>query len=61
MEKKIKNISFKIEEELLQKFHFVCKYEGRNAKGQLLYYINSLVRDFEKEHGKITPEDMEQF
>lgn len=51
--KKEKHISIRIDEEILRKFHYVAKYEARSASGQIMYLINSCIRDFESEHGKI--------
>ena len=55
MEKQ-KHISIRIDAKTLQKFHFVAKYNGRSASGQTLYLINQCVREFEREHGEIQPE-----
>jgi len=51
--KKNKHISIRIDEEVLQKFHYVAKYEDRSASGQIMYLINSCIRDFEKKHGEV--------
>ena len=48
-----KHISIRIEEDTLKKFHYVSKYNGRSASGQIMYLINQCIRDFEKEQGKI--------
>ena len=48
-----KHISIRIEEDTLKKFHYVSKYNGRSASGQIMYLINQYIRDFEKEQGKI--------
>ncbi|MCL2817000.1 MAG: Arc family DNA-binding protein [Clostridiales bacterium] len=50
---KQKHISIRIDEETLQKIHYVAKCDGRSANGQIIFLINSRIRDFEKEHGKI--------
>ena len=57
MADKIKHISLRINEETLQKLHYVCAYEGRSINGQLLVYIRDLIADFEKEHGAIDVEN----
>ena len=51
--KKNKHISIRIDENILQKFHYVSKYEDRSASGQIMYLINSCIRDFEGKHGQI--------
>lgn len=55
--KKQKHISIRIDEDILKKFHYVSKYNGRSASGQIMYLINQCIRDFEKEQGKIELED----
>jgi hypothetical protein len=55
--KKNKHISIRIDEEVLQKFHYVSKYEDRSASGQIMFLINNCIRDFEEKHGKIELED----
>lgn len=51
--KKNKHISIRIDEDVLQKFHYVSKYEDRSASGQIMFLINNCIRDFEEKHGKI--------
>lgn len=51
--KKNKHISIRIDEDVLQKFHYVSKYEDRSASGQIMYLINNCIRDFEEKHGAI--------
>lgn len=50
---KQKDISIRIDEEVLKKFHYVSRYNGRSASGQILYLINQCIREFEKEQGEI--------
>ncbi len=54
---KIKHLSVRIENSLLKKFRYVCKYEDRSANGQILNFIRNFVNEFEKEHGKIELKD----
>ena len=44
--KKQKHISIRIDEDILKKFHYVSKYNGRSASGQIMYLINQCIRDF---------------
>ena len=53
MLKKNKHISIRIDEDILQKFHYVAKYEDRSASGQIMFLINNCIREFEEKHGKI--------
>lgn len=52
----IRHLSVRIEENLLKKFRYACKYEDRSANGQILNFIKSFVSEFEKEHGEIIEE-----
>lgn len=54
---KIRHLSVRIENSLLKKFRYACKYEDRSANGQILNFIRNFVNEFEKEHGKIELED----
>ncbi|MDD6023103.1 MAG: Arc family DNA-binding protein [Oscillospiraceae bacterium] len=49
----IKNLSIRIDEELLHKVHVVADYEGRSANSQILILIRRCVEQYEKEHGTI--------
>jgi len=51
--KKIKHLSFRIDEELLKQFQHVANYEGRSANGQLLYLARKCIAEYEEKHGKI--------
>ncbi len=53
----IKCLSVRIEDELLKKFRYACKYEYRSANRQILNFIRNFVSKFEKEHGKIDLEN----
>lgn len=50
---KNKHLSIRIDEYVLQKFHYVAKYEDRSASGQIMFLINNCIREFEEKHGKI--------
>lgn len=50
---KNKHISIRIDEDILKKFQYVAKYEDRSASGQIMFLINSCIREFEEKHGKI--------
>ena len=47
-------------DDLHDKLVYISKYNGRSMSGQILYLIQSCIREFEKEHGPITKEDMEE-
>lgn len=54
------HLSIRTEKQLHDKLQYVSAYEGRSMSGQILYLIQSCIRDFEKAHGPITPEDLER-
>ena len=49
----IKSWSIRIDEEMLDKLHYVADYEGRSANSQILILIRDLIEDYEKKHGEI--------
>lgn len=58
--KKNKHISIRIDEEVLQKFHYVANYDDRSASGQIMFLINSCIREFEEKHGNIKLPEKEE-
>ena len=55
--KNTKHISIRIEEDTLKKFHHIAKYDDRSASGQIMFLINSCIREFEEKHGLINLDD----
>ena len=49
----IKSLSIRIEQEMLDKLHYVADYEGRSANSQINILIRDCIMKYEKEHGKI--------
>ena len=49
----IKSLSIRIDEEMLNKLHYVADYEARSANGQIIILIRDCIDDFEKKHGEI--------
>ena len=48
---KIKHLSLRTEEPVLQKFRHICKCEKRSANSQLLILVLAYIHEFEKTHG----------
>lgn len=48
-----KNVSIRIEEEMLRKLGHVADYEGRSVNSHVLVLIRENIQVFEKEHGEI--------
>ncbi len=53
MNKNKKHLGITIDEDLHFKLHYISKYEGRSANGQILYLIRKCIREFEEENGEI--------
>ena len=50
---KIKSLSIRIDEEMLNKLHVVADYEGRSANSEILILIRDAIAAYEKQNGKI--------
>lgn len=57
---KDKHIGIRIDKEIHYKLHYISKYEGRSANGQILYLIQKCIREFEELNGKIELPDENQ-
>lgn len=54
-----KHLGIEIDPQLHYKLHYISKYEGRSANGQILYLIRQCIKDFEKSEGEIVlPEEL---
>lgn len=51
--KKNKHLGIEINPELHYKLHYIAKFEGRSANGQILYLIRQYIADFEAKEGEI--------
>ena len=47
------HLGIEIESELHYKLHYISKYYGRSANGEILYLIRQAIKDFEKNEGTI--------
>lgn len=48
-----KHLGIEIDPVLHYKLHYISKFEGRSANGQILYLIRKCIRQFESEEGEI--------
>lgn len=48
-----KHLGIEIDPELHYKLHYISRYEGRSANGQILYLIRKCIREFEAIDGEI--------
>jgi hypothetical protein len=60
MKKGIKHLGLRIDPSIHRKLTYIAGYEGRSLNGQVYYLIQKCVREFEKEHGAIPAEELEQ-
>ena len=42
-----------VDKELHHKLHYISKYYGRSANGEILFLIRQAIKDFEKTEGEI--------
>lgn len=56
-----KHLGIEIDPELHYKLHYISKYYGRSANGEILFLIRQAIKDFEAQEGKIEfpPEENE--
>lgn len=47
------HLGIEIDPELHYKLHYISKYEGRSANGQILYLIRKCIKEFEVQEGRI--------
>ena len=48
-----KHLGIEIDPELHYKLHYISKYEGRSANGEILYLIRKAIKEFEAGEGVI--------
>ena len=48
-----KHLGIEIAPELHYKLHYISKYEGRSANGQILYLLRQCIKEFESANGEI--------
>lgn len=48
-----KNLSIRIDNETLDKLHYIASYEGRSANRQTVYLIRRCIENFEHKNGEI--------
>ncbi len=54
-----KHLGIEIDPILHYKLHYISRYEGRSANGQILYLLRSCIKDFEQKEGEIVlPDDL---
>ena len=48
-----KHLGLEISPDIHYKLHYISKYEGRSANGQVLYLIRKCIKEFEEQEGLI--------
>lgn len=56
---KDKHLGLHIDQELHYKLHYLSRYEGRSANGEILYLIRQAIAKFETDNGPIELPDSE--
>lgn len=53
-----KHLGIEIDPELHYKLHYISKYYGRSANGEILFLIRQAIKEFEQQEGEILlPQD----
>lgn len=55
-----KHLGIEIDPALHYKLHYISKYYGRSANGQILYLIRQEIKSFEKAEGEIAVPDLSE-
>lgn len=50
---KNKHLGIRVEQSLHGKLRYISEFEGRSMNGQILYLIQTCIREFEREYGAI--------
>ena len=50
---KNKHLGLRIDSTLHYKLHYISRYDGRSANGEVIYLIRQAIENYESEHGKI--------
>ena len=48
-----KHLGIEVDPELHYKLHYISKYSGRSANGEILYLIRQAIKTFEEAEGAI--------
>lgn len=51
-------VPVKMSEDMLRRLMVICKAEGRTPSSQFIYMLRNNIAYFEKVHGRITPEEI---
>lgn len=51
-------LSIRMDRETHDKIQYVAAYEGRSMSGQIVHLIQRCIREFEKEQGPISEQDL---
>jgi hypothetical protein len=52
----VKNVSIRIEEEMLKRIGYVADFEGRSINSHILVLVRQSIEAFEQKYGKIEGE-----
>ena len=54
------HLSIRMDNDIHDKIQYISKYDGRSMSNLILQLMKTCIREFEKEHGPITEEDLKQ-
>ena len=49
----IRNLTVRIDSEVLDKLHIISNYEGRSSNSQILLLLRDIIEKYETEHSEI--------
>ena len=52
--KENKHLGIEIDKELHYKLHYISKYYGRSANGEILFLIRQAIKEFERQRAKFS-------
>lgn len=53
MADKTVKFTFRVNDEIIKKFHYIAGYHARSANGEMEILVKKHIAEFEKKHGKI--------
>lgn len=58
--KDVKHIGLRVSPEMHRKLVYIAEYDARSVNGLTLNLLSRCIRDFEREHGPITEDDLKE-
>ena len=58
--KDVKHIGLRVSPEMHRKLVYIAEYDAKSVNGLTLNLLSRCIRDFEREHGPITEDDLKE-